>query len=74
LPQTPTSEQEFLGPINAACEGGLSALDLHRHAARIVEWKGAEIAEGNPLPRELRSPYDYAEDFRMDTSRASALR
>jgi nucleoside-diphosphate-sugar epimerase len=68
-----TGAQEFLGPVNAACEGALSALDLHRHAARIVEWKGAEIAEEDPLPRELRSPYDYAQDFRMDTSRASAL-
>jgi nucleoside-diphosphate-sugar epimerase len=65
--------QDFLGPVNAACEGGLSALDLHRRAARLLGLPSAPIAETDAQPPGRRSPFDYEQDFRLSTARAAAL-
>lgn len=65
--------QTFTGPINAACDGGLSAFDiLHRVGAVLDETVNAlpvtDVARASDL-----SPFDYAFPFMMDTSRASEL-
>lgn len=65
--------QEFTGPVNAACDGGLSAFDiLHRVGALLDEPVNALPVTDVTRAGDL-SPFDYAFPFMMDTTRASAL-
>jgi nucleoside-diphosphate-sugar epimerase len=68
-----TGAQEFTGPINAACDGGLSAFDIYQRVGLVLD----EPVRALPVtqaaaPGEL-SPFDYPAPFMMDTSRAKAL-
>lgn len=66
-------QQQFLGPVNASDDGPLSAADLFKTAAAAM---GRPI-DLRPVPdsdeRSKLSPFDYPEDFLMDTSRAKSL-
>jgi nucleoside-diphosphate-sugar epimerase len=65
--------QSFTGPINAACEGGLSAFDIFQRVGLVLD----EPVKALPVSGKVRigelSPFDYTSPAMMDTSRASEL-
>lgn len=64
-------EADFLGPVNLACEGSLSAPQLHERIARLLG-KPALLRVSENGGTE-NSPFDYAHDYVMDTARARSL-
>ena len=65
--------QTFTGPVNAACEGGLSAFDIYQRVGMVLDQPVRALpATQACAPGEL-SPFDYPAPFRMDMSRAIAL-
>lgn len=63
--------QDFVGPINAACAGWLSALELHRRVGVALGVPVSAVAEVGPAIG--LSPFDYPGPYAMDTGRARAL-
>jgi hypothetical protein len=65
--------QDFTGPVNAACDGGLSAFDILHRVGMLLD----EPVNALPVTDVTRagdlSPFDYAFPFMMDTTRASEL-
>jgi nucleoside-diphosphate-sugar epimerase len=62
-----------LGPINACARGGLTALDLHRRAARLLRMEArVQPVLSAVLPSEL-SPFDFPARYEMDVSLAESL-
>ncbi len=68
-----TGGQQFTGPVNAACDGGMSAFDLYLRVGMLLdaEVRALPVTQA-AAPGEL-SPFDYPAPFMMDTSRATAL-
>lgn len=65
--------QEFTGPVNAACEGGLSSFDLYQRVGLVLDAPVRAVPSREAAaPGEL-SPFDYPAPFMMDMGRASAL-
>lgn len=65
-----TGTQDFLGPVNAACNGALSALDLHRRVGMVL----GEKVRALPLSTQAAlSPFDYPHPYEMETARARSL-
>ncbi|MFL6658136.1 MAG: NAD-dependent epimerase/dehydratase family protein [Massilia sp.] len=65
--------QSFTGPVNAACEGGLSAFDLYQRVGMVLDTPVRTVpATHGAAPGEL-SPFDYPAPFMMDMGRATAL-
>lgn len=61
------------GPINAAAPGTLSALDIQRHAARVLRLPlDARPVSAEIGPSEL-SPFDFPGAYTLDMSRATSL-
>jgi nucleoside-diphosphate-sugar epimerase len=68
-----TGMQDFMGPVNAACDGALSAFQLHQRVGEVLETR-ARTRRAAPLPEPGRlSPFDVAGRMVLDTSRARAL-
>lgn len=65
--------QDFTGPVNAACDGPLSAFDLYHRAALALGQTANALPVSQPTPAGELSPFDYAAPLMLDTSRASAL-
>lgn len=66
-------DNTFLGPVNAACDGPLSALDIHSRVSATFDVPvAAEPVSAAFKPAEL-SPFDYARPYVMDTTRAKSL-
>ncbi len=65
--------QTFTGPVNAACDGGLSAFDIYQRVGMVLDQPVSAVpcTQAN-APGEL-SPFDYPAPFMMDMSRAKAL-
>lgn len=61
--------QDFLGPLNVASGGTLTAPQLH---ARIARRLGREAGFA-PAPEAGATPFDYGADHALDTARAAAL-
>lgn len=65
--------QAFTGPVNAACDGGLSAFDIYQRVGMVLDEPVRALAFTQAsVPGEL-SPFDYPAPFVMDMSRAKAL-
>ena len=65
--------QEFTGPINAACDGGLSAFDIYQRVGLVLEQPVRTLPVTHAVqPGEL-SPFDYPAPLLMDMSRAASL-
>lgn len=64
--------QDFRGPVNAACDGALSALELHARVAKVLDEtpRSAKVAAAAP---GVLSPFDFATPLMLDTARAKAL-
>jgi nucleoside-diphosphate-sugar epimerase len=62
--------QDFLGPVNAADSGALSALALHRRVGAVL----GESVRALPLTTQAGlSPFDFPFACVMDTARAACL-
>lgn len=65
--------ERFTGAVNAASDGALSALDLYRRVADVLETPArVRHAAGDAAPGTL-SPFDLPGRMVLDTSRAKAL-
>jgi nucleoside-diphosphate-sugar epimerase len=64
--------QAFTGPVNGACDGALSAYDLYRKAALLLDAQPRAVKTMPAQTGEL-SPFDYPAPLALDTSRAIAL-
>ena len=65
--------QDFTGPVNAACDGAMSAFDLLHRAGRALDEPVKAIPVASPCPAGELSPFDYPHPLWMDTSRATRL-
>lgn len=65
-----TGMQDFLGPVNAADNGALSALDLHRRVGKVL---GLKVRALPHITQGGLSPFDYPVPYLMDTARANCL-
>ena len=65
--------QEFKGPVNAACDGGLSAFDLYHRVGMEVDEQVRAVPVAQPTRAGELSPFDFSHPFMMDTRRAAAL-
>ncbi len=67
-----TGMQDFRGPVNAAADGPLSAVELHGRVARVLDETPRTMQVSAQAPGVL-SPFDFAMPLALDTSRARAL-
>jgi nucleoside-diphosphate-sugar epimerase len=68
-----TGMQDFMGPVNAACDGALSAYGLYQRVGEVLE---TPVKTRHVMPPEAAgrlSPFDLPGAMVMDTSRAKAL-
>ncbi len=65
--------QQFSGPVNAACDGALSAFDIYQRIGMLVDEPVSTVPVAPPAQPGMLSPFDYPAPFWLDTSRASAL-
>ncbi|MFB9245093.1 NAD(P)H-binding protein [Massilia antarctica] len=65
--------QDFLGPVNAACDGALSAFDLYQRIGMLLEVPVRALPVKPPVPAGELSPFDYPAPYMMDTTRAAQL-
>lgn len=65
--------QSFTGPVNAACEGPLSAYKLIERVGLLLGEPVRTVAASLPVRCGELSPFDYPAPYWMDTSRASEL-
>jgi nucleoside-diphosphate-sugar epimerase len=65
--------QDFKGPVNAACDGALSAFDLYHRVGMVLD----EPVKALPASKAARagqlSPFDLPSQLMADTSRATQL-
>lgn len=67
-------EADFLGPVNLACAGSLSAPQLHERITRLLGKPALlRTSENGDVENSPFSPFDYAHDYVMDTTRARNL-
>ncbi|QOY96426.1 NAD-dependent epimerase/dehydratase family protein [Massilia sp. UMI-21] len=64
--------QDFRGPVNAASDGALSAVDLHARVAAVLDEPPRSAKVPAQAPGVL-SPFDFAAPLALDTARAKAL-
>jgi nucleoside-diphosphate-sugar epimerase len=68
-----TGMQDFMGPVNAACDGALSAYGLYQRVGEVLE-AAVKMRRVMPLASPGRlSPFDLPGAMVMDTSRAQEL-
>lgn len=65
--------QEFLGPVNAACDGPLSAFDLFHRVGAVLDVPVTALPSDLAARGVELSPFDYAGPFALDTRRAREL-
>jgi nucleoside-diphosphate-sugar epimerase len=65
--------QQFEGPVNAACDGALSAFDLHQRVGIALDTPANAVPVALPAPAGDLSPFDYAAPLVLDTGRAARL-
>jgi len=65
--------QDFTGPVNAACDGALSASQLHERVGEVLETPVRMRRAAAPAEAGRLSPFDLPGRMVLDTSRAKAL-
>ena len=65
--------QSFTGPVNAACDGALSAFDIYQRVGMVLDAPVRAIPVAQSAPPGELSPFDYPAPFMMDMSRARQL-
>lgn len=65
--------QEFTGPVNAACDGALSASQLYERVGEVLDTPVRMRRAFPPAEPGRLSPFDLPGKMVLDTSRAKAL-
>jgi nucleoside-diphosphate-sugar epimerase len=65
--------QDFTGPVNAACDGALSAYALYQRVGEVLETRVKTRRTLPPAQPAGLSPFDLPAAMVMDTARAKAL-
>lgn len=65
--------QSFLGAVNAAAGGSLSAVDIFRRAGAVAGVPVTLEGVDGPAQPNALSPFDYPHDFLLDTRRGATL-
>lgn len=65
--------QDFEGPVNAACDGALSAFDIYHRVGMVLDAPANALPVSQVTQAGELSPFDYSFPFMMDTSRAAGL-
>lgn len=65
--------QQFEGPINAACDGALSAFDIYHRVAMVLDAPAGALPVTHLTRAGELSPFDYPHPFVLDTGRANQL-
>lgn len=65
-----TGMQDFLGPVNAADNGALSALALHRRVGKVL---GLKVRALPHITQGGISPFDYPLPYLLDTAHSRSL-
>jgi nucleoside-diphosphate-sugar epimerase len=65
--------QDFMGPVNAACDGALSAYQLYERVGDVLDTPVRMQRVVPPAPSGRLSPFDLPGKMVLDTSRAKAL-
>jgi nucleoside-diphosphate-sugar epimerase len=68
-----TGMQDFMGPVNGACEGALSAHGLYQRVGEVLETRVRTRLVAPPEAPGRLSPFDLPGAMVLDTSRAKAL-
>ena len=65
--------QSFVGPVNAACDGALSAFDIYQRVGAVLDAPVSALPSSCVAQAGSLSPFDYASPYTMDTTRANEL-
>ena len=65
--------QDFHGPVNAACDGPLSAFDIYQRIGLLLGEPVNTVPVAPPATAGELSPFDYPSACWMDTRRAASL-
>lgn len=65
--------QSFTGPVNAACDGPVSAFDIYQRIGALVGEPVKTLPVAPPAAAGELSPFDFPAPFWVDTSRATGL-
>jgi hypothetical protein len=65
--------QDFTGPVNAACDGALSAKSLYERVGAVLDTNVAMRQRVPPAEMGRLSPFDVPGAMVLDTARAQAL-
>lgn len=68
-----TGAQDFKGPVNAACDGALSAFDLYQRVGMALDEPVKALPATQVAPAGELSPFDFPAPLIADTSRAAQL-
>lgn len=68
-----TGMQDFLGPVNAACDGALSASQLYARVGEVLETPVRTRRAASPVEPGRLSPFDLPGPMVLDMSRAKVL-
>jgi nucleoside-diphosphate-sugar epimerase len=68
-----TGAQDFTGPINAACDGALSAFDLYHRVGIALDLPVKALPMSHAAPAGELSPFDLPAHLMADTGRATQL-
>jgi nucleoside-diphosphate-sugar epimerase len=68
-----TGARDFLGPVNAACDGPLSAFDLYQRVGMALDEPVKALPVQMPEAAGILSPFDFPSQLMADTSRARDL-
>lgn len=65
--------QTFTGPVNAACDGPLSAFDIYHRVGMVLDAPANALPVSQVVRAGELSPFDYGSPFMLDTGRAQQL-
>jgi nucleoside-diphosphate-sugar epimerase len=65
--------RDFTGPVNAACDGALSAFDIYQRVGMALDEPVKAIPLARPAEPGQLSPFDFPSQLMADTGRARQL-
>jgi nucleoside-diphosphate-sugar epimerase len=68
-----TGMQDFTGPVNAACDGALSAFDIYHRVGIALDEPVKALPVSQPAAAGELSPFDFPSPLMADTTRAAQL-
>lgn len=68
-----TGTRDFTGPVNAACDGPLSAFDIYHRVGMLLDEPVKALPASQAANAGELSPFDFPSQLIADTSRAAQL-